>query len=147
MDHTATHSTPNIDKKSSFDPYKGKIIVTLHSSTDAQSEAQLNVNTLSSHYNKVTGKFEKTTYNVEDKLRGLKEAEEAEKRERKRREEEVSKHMREIEIEQEKERVAKEHLKEQIRFDALERDAEKRYTSDQDSVARPVSPRYQLTRA
>ncbi len=107
--------------------------------TDANTTAQLNVNTLSSHYNKVTGKFEKTTYNVEDKLRGLKEAEEAEERERKRREEEVSRHMREVEIEQEKERIAKEQLKEQIRLDALEREAEKRYTPDQDSVARPVS--------
>lgn len=101
--------------------------------------AQLNVNTLSSHYNKVTGKFEKATYHVEDKLRKIKEEEEAEARERKRREEEVSRHMREIEIEQEKDRIAKEQLKEKIRLDALEREADKRYTPDQDSVARPVS--------
>lgn len=102
--------------------------------------AQLNVNTLSSHYNKVTGKFEKATYHVEDKLRKLKDEEEAEERERKRREEEVSRHMREVEIEHEKDRVAKEQLKEKIRLDALEREADKRYTGpDQDSVARPVS--------
>jgi hypothetical protein len=123
MDHTATNSAPNVDKKSTFDPYK----------------AQLNVNTLSSHYNKVTGKFEKATYHVEDKLRKIKEEEEAEARERKRREEEVSRHMREVEIEQEKDRIAKEQLKEKIRLDALEREADKRYTPDQDSVARPVS--------
>ncbi len=27
MDHTATHSAPNVDKKSTFNPYKGKLVL------------------------------------------------------------------------------------------------------------------------